>query len=83
MQTVIFIDQEIDYLTVCNSRLKIINVMKPTKIKIGSKLHQAKTFPTKSPVSNNIEKKNDIWTTVVTASRDEFIIRENKQSCTL
>ena len=31
--------------------------MKPTKIKIGSKLHQAKTFPTKSPVTNKIEKK--------------------------
>lgn len=83
MQTAIFVDQEIDYLTVCNSRLKIINVMKPTKIKIGSKLHQAKTFPTKSPVNEKNRKKKHIWTTVVTASRDVFIITENKQRCTL
>lgn len=46
-------------LTVCISRRKTINVMKPTTIKIGSKLNHAKIFPTMSPV-NMPSKRNTI-----------------------
>lgn len=40
-------------LTVCRSRLKIINVMNPTMMKMGRRLVHARMNPMKSPVIHN------------------------------
>lgn len=45
----------------CISRRKTINVIKPTTIKIGSKLNHAKIFPTTSPVTCKEKETELTW----------------------